>query len=40
MDSSGYPVLEQFQLDDGGKVIDENGTWLIDLPMNLLPTHN
>jgi hypothetical protein len=35
IDSLGYPVLEVYQLDEGGKVIDDNGTWLIDVPMNL-----
>lgn len=35
IDSDGYPILETYQLEDGGKVIDENGTWLIDVPMNL-----
>ena len=35
LDSSGLPVLEEYTLDEGGKVIDDNGTWLIDLPMNL-----
>jgi hypothetical protein len=35
VDSNGRPVLEQYQLEDGGKCIDENGTWLIDVPMNL-----
>jgi hypothetical protein len=34
-DSSGRPILENFTLENGGKVIDENGTWLIDVPMNL-----
>ena len=34
-DVNGDPVLEQFQLEDGGNVIDDNGAWLIDLPMNL-----
>ena len=34
-DSSGRPILENFSLENGGKVIDENGTWLIDVPMNL-----
>jgi hypothetical protein len=29
------PILEQYPLESGGKVIDENGTWLVDLPMNL-----
>ena len=35
LDSLGYPVLEEYLLEEGGKVIDDNGTWLIDLPMNL-----
>ena len=35
LDSAGYPVLEQAFIEQDGKVIDENGTWLIDLPMNL-----
>ena len=34
-DSDGRPILEVFSLEGGGKVIDENGTWLIDVPMNL-----
>ena len=34
-DSFGYPILESFSLESGGKVIDENGTWLIDVPMNM-----
>ena len=34
-DVYGRPVLESFDLDEGGKVIDENGTWLVDIPMNL-----
>jgi len=34
-DSNGRPILENFSLENGGKVIDENGTWLIDVPMNL-----
>jgi hypothetical protein len=34
-DNQGRPVLEEFQLEQGGEVIDENGTWLIDVPMNL-----
>jgi len=35
IDSDGYPVLEEYQLEDGGQVIDDNGAWLIDVPMNL-----
>lgn len=34
-DSNGRPILENFSLEGGGKVIDANGTWLIDVPMNL-----
>ena len=34
-DSQGRPILESVDLDQGGMVIDENGTWLIDVPMNL-----
>jgi len=34
-DINGRPILENFSLEGGGKVIDENGTWLIDVPMNL-----
>jgi len=34
-DIAGRPLLEQFDLEQGGQVIDDNGTWLIDLPMNL-----
>jgi len=34
-DSNGRPILETIDLESGGQVIDENGTWLVDLPMNL-----
>lgn len=34
-DSLGRPLLETFPLENGGNCIDENGTWLVDLPMNL-----
>ena len=34
-DSLGRPLLEEHKLENGGKVIDGNGTWMIDLPMNL-----
>jgi hypothetical protein len=34
-DEYGRPVLEQVDLDQGGQVIDDNGAWLLDLPMNL-----
>jgi len=34
-DGSGNPILEQYQLENSGNVIDEDGTWLFELPMNL-----
>lgn len=34
-DLQGRPGLEVFDLDSGGQVIDENGTWMLDVPMNL-----
>ena len=34
-DVNGRPGLELARLEDGGQVIDENGTWVIDVPMNL-----
>ena len=34
-DSAGYPILEQYNLPEGGNVVDDNGTWLAELPMNL-----
>lgn len=34
-DRNGDPILEQYQLEQGGKVIDENGAFVVDVPMNL-----
>jgi hypothetical protein len=34
-DSDGNPILEQFQLEQAGNIIDGNGVWLTELPMNL-----
>ena len=34
-DENGRPILETVALGEGGQVIDENGTWLVDVPMNL-----
>jgi len=34
-DTSGRPILERYNLPDGGKVIDDEGTWLVEVPMNL-----
>lgn len=35
LDEKGRPILEVFDLEEGGQVIDDNGTWLVDLPMNM-----
>jgi len=35
LDSDGNPILEQYQLEQSGNVIDGSGTWLVELPMNL-----
>ena len=34
-DSSGRPILENFKLQNDGRLIDADGTWLVELPMNL-----
>lgn len=34
-DSEGNPVLEQYQLEQSGNIIDGDGTWLTEIPMNL-----
>ena len=34
-DDEGNPVLEQYQLEQSGNIIDGSGTWLTELPMNL-----
>jgi hypothetical protein len=34
-DSNGLPILETYELEGGGKVIDGDGTFLINVPMNL-----
>jgi hypothetical protein len=34
-DDLGYPILEQFRLQNDGKIIDDNGAWMTELPMNL-----
>ena len=35
VDENGNPVLEQYQMEQAGNVIDGSGTWLTELPMNL-----
>lgn len=34
-DVDGNPILEQYQLEQSGNIIDGSGTWLTELPMNL-----
>lgn len=34
-DEDGNPVLEQYQLEQSGNIIDGSGVWLTELPMNL-----
>lgn len=34
-DGQGRPVLEEYRLENSGNVIDENGTWLVEVPMNM-----
>jgi hypothetical protein len=34
-DDNGRPIIEQHSLPEGGKVIDDDGTWLVEVPMNL-----
>jgi hypothetical protein len=33
--TDGNPILEQYELEESGNIIDGNGTWLTELPMNL-----
>jgi len=35
VDNQGYPVLEEYKLENGGNVIDSEGAWLCEVPMNL-----
>lgn len=35
IDENGDPILEQYSLENNGNLIDENGAWMVDLPMNL-----
>jgi hypothetical protein len=34
-DSNGLPILEQADLPNNGRLIDDNGTWMFDVPMNM-----
>ena len=35
LDEYNRPFLEQYRLDNDGNVIDENGVWMLEVPMNL-----
>lgn len=35
IDENGLPILEEHKLPSGGKVIDDDGTFVVDVPMNL-----
>jgi len=35
VDVNGDPILEQYKLEQGGKVIDEDGTFVTEVPMNM-----
>lgn len=35
LDTNGLPIIERAKLENGGKVIDDNGAWLTEIPMNL-----
>ena len=35
IDSNGLPILEVYQLEQAGNVIDGDGAWVTELPMNL-----
>jgi len=35
IDASGNPILEQYVLEQNGNVIDGDGNWMVELPMNL-----
>jgi hypothetical protein len=34
-DTNGLPILERYSLEEGGKVIDGDGTYLVNVPMNM-----
>jgi len=35
VDNLDKPILEQYEIEGGGYVIDDNGAWIVDVPMNL-----
>ena len=34
-DVNGLPILERYEIEEGGKVIDGDGTYLLNVPMNM-----
>lgn len=34
-DTDGNPILEEYRLENSGNVIDGDGTWVVDIPMNM-----
>jgi hypothetical protein len=34
-DQDGNPILEEYEMEQSGNVIDDDGTWMVELPMNL-----
>jgi hypothetical protein len=40
VDDTGRPVLEEYKLENNGKIIDNNGNWVVELPMNLNYVYN
>jgi len=34
-DNNGLPILEKYEIEEGGKVIDGDGTYLLNVPMNM-----
>jgi len=34
-DAEGRPILEEYRLENSGNVIDGDGTWVVEVPMNL-----
>lgn len=34
-DSNGRPILEEYRLENSGNVIDGDGAWVVEVPMNL-----
>lgn len=35
VDENGDPVLEEFKVENNGYVVDDNGVWMMELPMNI-----